>query len=159
MNPNYGQQKQGQYGQQTQYGQQAPHGPYGQKQPQGQYGQKIPQRQPQNAKEVLNPKRHIPNFSVKADFVELARGKGIDIKEYDTIIEAAKRAYRESRNDSQTISYKTGKEIKNILKGQWFVFVSQTKKKYDFTLSTIASSDFLAFSIGETLFQVCRLRE
>ena len=143
MNPNYGQQKQGQYGQQPQYGQQAPHGP----------------RKPQNVKEVLNPKRHIPNFAVKADFVELARGKGIDIKEYDTIIEAAKRAYRESRNDSQTISYKTGKEIKNILKGQWFVFVSQTKKKYDFTLSTIASSDFLAFSIGETLFQVCRLRE
>ncbi len=152
MNPNYGKQNKGHFGHQT-------HGQYGQQPPQGGYNKQPPQRQPQNTTEVLNPKRHIPNFSVKADFVELARGKGIDIKEYDTIIEAAKRAYRESRNDTQTISYKTGKEIKNILKGQWFVFVSETKKKFDFTLSTIASSDFIAFSIGETLFQVCRLRE
>jgi hypothetical protein len=45
------------------------------------------------------------------------------------------------------------------LKGQWFVFVSERGKKFDFSLSTVASADYLTFSIGSTLFQVCRLKE
>ena len=181
----YGQQPpQGQYGQQPpqgQYGQQPPQGQYGQQPPQGQYGQQPPQGQygqqpgpygknppgpyaqqppqPSVQGEPLNPKRHKPNFSAQSQYVELARGRGIDQKEYNSIVSAARRAYDESRNDTQTISFKTGKEIQNNLKGQWFVFVSEKGKKFDFSLSTVASGDYLTFSLGDTLFQVCRLRE
>ena len=170
----YGQQP-GPYGQQppqgqNQYGQQP--GPYGQQPPQGQnqYGQQQPgpygqqpgpynQQPPAQNMEPLNPKRHKPNFCVQPNFIELARGNGIDKNEYDKIVNAAKKAYDESRNDTQTVSFKTGREIKNTLNGQWFVFVSEKGKKFDFSLSSVASSDYLTFTIGSTLFQVCRLRE
>jgi hypothetical protein len=54
---------------------------------------------------------------------------------------------------------KTGSEIRNFLSGEWFVFVSDKNKKYDFSLSTVASNDFLTFSLGDTLFQIVRLKE
>ena len=171
----YGQQQPGPYGQQppqgqNQWGQQQP-GPYGQQPPQGQnqygqqpgpYGQQpgpYNQQPPVQNMEPLNPKRHKPNFCTQPNFIELARGNGIDKNEYDKIVTAARKAYDESRNDTQTISFKTGREIKNTLNGQWFVFVSEKGKKFDFSLSSVASSDYLTFTIGSTLFQVCRLRE
>ena len=119
--------------------------------------QKQPQYNPNNNQE--NPKRHKPNYSINPNFVELAKGKGIDQNEYNTIISAAKKAYEESKNDRQTLSFKAGREIKNTLNGQWFVFVSEKGKKFDFSLSTVASNDYLTFSIGNSMFQVCRLRE
>ena len=79
--------------------------------------------------------------------------------EYNAIVSAARKAYDESKIDTQTISYKAGKDIQNNLNGQWFVFVSAKGKKFDFSLSTVASGDYLTFSLGNTLFQVCRLRE
>jgi hypothetical protein len=185
----YGQQPpQGQYGQPpqgpNQYGQQPPQGQYGQQPPQGpnQYGQQPPQgpnqygqqpgpygQQPgpygqqqnpmQNNMEPLNPKRHKPNYNMQADFTELARGQGIDKNEYDIIVSSARKAYEECKTDNQTISSRTGFEIKKNLGGQWFVFVSEKGKKFDFSLSTVASSDYLTFLLGNTLFQVCRLKE
>ena len=113
----------------------------------------------QNNMEPLNPKRHKPNFALQPDFAELARGQGIDKNEYDIIVSSARKAYEESKNDTQTISFKTGKGIKQNLGGQWFVFVSEKGKKFDFSLSTVASSDYLTFLLGTTLFQVCRLKE
>ena len=124
--------------------------------------QQPPQYNPQQPHPSLaqeNPKRHKPDFSVNPNFVELAKGTGIDQNEYDKIVGAAKKAYEEGKTDRQTLSFKTGREIKNTLNGHWFVFVSEIGKKYDFSLSTVASNDYLTFSIGNTLFQVCRLKE
>ena len=109
--------------------------------------------------EPINQKRHKPTFKGQPDFVEVAKGRGIDRNEYDTIVGAARKAYEESRNDTKTISSKTGNEIRNNLKGQWFVFVSEKGKKFDFSLSTVASDDFLSFLLGTTFFQVCRLKQ
>ena len=151
--PPYGQPPQGQYGQPPQ-GQQPPYGqpPQGQQPPFG-------QQPPQNNLGPENTKRHRPNFSVEPKFVQIAVGRGIDGAEYDTIIGAAKTAYEQSRNDNKEISFRTGTGIRNILKGEWFVFVSDKNKKYDFSLSTVASNDFLTFSLGDTLFQIVRLKE
>ena len=113
----------------------------------------------QNNMQPLNPKRHKPNYTMQPDFSELARGQGIDKNEYDVIVSAARKAYEECKTDNQTISSRTGLEIKKNLGGQWFVFVSEKGKKFDFSLSTVASSDYLTFLLGNTLFQVCRLRE
>ena len=38
-------------------------------------------------------------------------------------------------------------------------FVSDKNKKYDFSLSTVASDDYLTFTLGNTLFQIVRLKE
>ena len=43
--------------------------------------------------------------------------------------------------------------------GEWFIFVSDKDKKLDFGLSTVASNDYLTFQLGNTLFQICRLKE
>ena len=164
--PPYGQQPQGQYGQLPQ-GQQPPYG----QPPQGQYGQppygQPPQGQqqqifgqpPQNNFRQEDPKRHRPNYSIEPKFNQLAVGRGIDGTEYDTIIGVAKSAYEECRYTSESISVKTGSTIKEILKGQWFVFVCDKDKHFDFALSKVASNDFLTFTIGNTLFQICRLSE
>jgi hypothetical protein len=129
--------------------------PNNQQQPPPQYN---PQ-QPHPSPILENPIRHKPNFSVNPIFVELEKGTGIDQNEYNKIVTAAKKAYEEVKTDRQNLSFKIGKEIKNTLNGQWFVFVSEKGKKYDFSLSTVASNDHLTFSIGDTLFQVCRLKE
>ena len=169
--PPYGQPPQGQYGQppQGQYGQ-PPQGQYGQP-PQGQYGQPpqgqqppygqppFGQQPPQNNSGPENPKRHRPNYSIQPKFNQIAVGRGIDGTEYDTIIGAAKTAYEQSKNNTQEISFKTGSAIRSFLNGEWFVFVSDKNKKYDFSLSTVASNDFLTFSLGDTLFQIVRLKE
>ena len=105
-----------------------------------------------------NPKRHRPNYSLNPKFIEFAKGSGIDNNEYNKIVSAAQKAYNEGKTDKHTLSFKTGREIKNTLNGQWFVFVSEKGKKYDFALSTVADNDYLTFSIGNSLFQVCRLK-
>ena len=133
---------------------QSPHGhptpPYGQQA--GPMGQNI-----QANNEVLNPKRHKPDFTVQPSFTEKMRGKGVDQKEYDIIISEARKAYEESKNDPTTISCKIGRELRKVLNGQWFVFVSERGKNFDFALSQVANSDYLTFSFGKTLFQICRL--
>jgi len=48
--------------------------------------------------------------------------------------------------------------IKNAIKGEWFVFVCPVNnKQYDFSLSIVTGSDFLSFALDQTQFQVCRL--
>ena len=83
----------------------------------------------------------------------------IDGTEYDTIIGVAKCAYEECKNDRKTLSSKTGEGIKNVLRGDWFVFVCDKDRPFDFGLSTVASNDFICFTLGNTLFQIVRLRE
>jgi len=156
--PPYGQQ-QGQYSQPP-YPQQPPYGQqpsYGQQPP---YGQVPPYgRPPDYSSESFNSKRHQPNYYVEPKFNQRACGRGIDGTEYDTIIGVAKCAYEECKNDRKTLSSKTGEGIKNVLRGDWFVFVCDKDRPFDFGLSTVASNDFICFTLGNTLFQIVRLRE
>ena len=157
--PPYGQQ-QGQYSQPP-YPQQPPYGQqpsYGQQPP---YGQVPPPygRPPDYSSESFNSKRHQPNYYVEPKFNQRACGRGIDGTEYDTIIGVAKCAYEECKNDRKTLSSKTGEGIKNVLRGDWFVFVCDKDRPFDFGLSTVASNDFICFTLGNTLFQIVRLRE
>lgn len=129
----YGQQMQQQYGQQPgmqqMYGQQQQM--YGQ-QP-GMYGQQMNQ-----------PKLQL-----------IAKGKGIDQNEYNGIIQGCTMAYNINSNP---LSNECVKNIKNLIRGEWFVFVCPVgSKQYDFSLSIVTGSDFLSFSLDSTHFQVCRL--
>ena len=141
--PQYGQQQQiPQYGQQQQipqYGQQQQQIPqYGQQQ-QPQYGQQIYQQQ------MVQPQ----NFKL------IARGQGIDDNEYNAIITSSTNAYNARMNP---LSTGTVKLIKQMIGGEWFVFVCPVGvQNYDFSLSVVTGGDFLSFYIDKFHFQVCRL--
>jgi hypothetical protein len=140
--PQYGQQQQiPQYQQQIpQYGQQQQQIPqYGQQQQIPQYGQQQiyqQQMQPQN-------------------FKLLARGQGIDNNEYNAIITSATSAFNARMNP---LSTGTAKLIKQMIGGEWFVFVCPVgEQNYDFSLSVVTGGDFLSFYVDRFHFQVCRL--
>ena len=157
MTGQYGQQQPmtGQYGQQQpmtgQYGQQQPMtGQYGQQQPgmmgqqpgmMGQYGQQQPGMMGQYGQQ---PKLQI-----------FARGQGIDQNEYNAIISGCSMAYTMK---ATPMSNNAIKNIKNSIRGEWFVFVCPVgNKQYDFSLSIVTGADFISFALDDTQFQVCRL--
>ena len=157
MTGQYGQQQPmtGQYGQQQpmtgQYGQQQPMtGQYGQQQPgmmgqqpgmMGQYGQQQPGMMGQYGQQ---PKLQI-----------FARGQGIDQNECNAIISGCSMAYTMK---ATPMSNNAIKNIKNSIRGEWFVFVCPVgNKQYDFSLSIVTGADFISFALDDTQFQVCRL--
>ena len=99
----------------------------------------------------------------------LSKGYGYSVAYHDAYLDVSHESLpvsldavvliEESKYDMKEISHKTGSTIKEFLRGQWFVFVCEKDKPYDFALSIVASNDFLTFSIGNTLFQICRLSE
>ena len=134
--PPYGQQPYGQqppYGQQQQYGQQG----YGQ-QPYGQqgYGQQGPQ----------------PVYK------QIAVGQGIDMNEYNRIVDCCKYHYVQKRGGPQT-AQGAAEGIKQMLGGDWFVFISNLGyENFDFSLTRVKGGDFMAFSLDNKKFQVCRVQ-
>jgi len=143
MTGQYGQQQPmtGQYGQQQQPGMM---GQYGQQQQQGmmgQYGQQQPGMMGQYGQQ---PKLQI-----------FARGQGIDQNEYNAIISGCSMAYTMK---ATPMSNNAIKNIKNSIRGEWFVFVCPVgNKQYDFSLSIVTGADFISFALDDTQFQVCRL--
>ena len=58
------------------------------------------------------------------------------------------------------IATNISRQIKAQLGGEWFTFVSIVgDKAYNFALTCVSGGDFLAFSINDALFQICRLRQ
>ena len=84
-----------------------------------------------------------------------ARGNGIDQNEYNGIIQGCTMAYNAK---TTPLSNACVQNIKQILRGEWFVFVCTLgNKDNDFSLSIVTGSDFLSFSLDNKHFQVCRL--
>lgn len=93
---------------------------------------------------------------VQPMFKQYAVGQGIDQREYNSIITAAQNAYMAR---ASPLSTGTSNNIKAYLGGEWFVFVSPVgSKNFDFCLSCVTGGDFMSFSLDNTLFQICRLR-
>jgi len=85
----------------------------------------------------------------------LNRGKGIDQNEYNAVISGCTMAYNMKANP---MSNACVQNIKNIINGEWFVFICPVGyKQYDFSLSIVTGGDFLSFSLNDTQFQVCRI--
>ena len=97
-----------------------------------------------------------PNYSDIYSFNLLKRGRGIDPNEYYIITHAANDALKAKENP---LSKGIIKRIKSALGGEWMVFSSKKGLKgYDFSLSIVTDNDFLAFTIANFHFHVCRLR-
>lgn len=89
-------------------------------------------------------------------FKQYAVGQGIDRNEYNAIANGAMKAFMAK---STPLSTTSANNIKQMIGGEWFVFVSPLgSKDYDFCLSSVTGGDFMSFSLDSTLFQVCRLK-
>ena len=124
-------------------------GQYGQQQPMtGQYGQQQPGMMGQQPG-MMGQYGQQPKLQV------FAKGQGIDQNEYNAIISGCSMAYTMK---ATPMSNNAIKNIKNSIRGEWFVFVCPVgNKQYDFSLSIVTGADFISFALDDTQFQVCRL--
>lgn len=88
-------------------------------------------------------------------FKQYSVGSGIDNNEYNTIIKSCTQAYQAKMN----LSTNSATYIKKNIGGEWFVCCSPLgQKNFDFCISSVQGGDFMAFSLDNTLFEVCRLK-
>jgi hypothetical protein len=88
-------------------------------------------------------------------FKQYSVGSGIDNNEYNTIIKSCTQGYQMKTN----ISTNSATIIKKSIGGVWFVCCSPLgQKNFDFCISSVQGGDFMAFSLDNTLFEVCRLK-
>ena len=153
MQPGYGQPPYGQnqppYPQnQPPYGQNQP--PYPQNQP---YGQNPPPYNPQNyGAQGYGQQDPQPTYK------QISVGQGIDMNEYNRIVDCCKHFYIQMRGGPQTAE-KTAEGIKQMLGGDWFVFISNVGyENFDFSLTRVKGGDFMAFSLDNKKYQVCRIQ-
>ena len=155
--PPYGQPGQqppyGQQGQQPPYGQpgqQPPYGQQGQQPPYGQQGQQPPYGQP-----GYGPQ---PGYGQGAEpvYKQISVGKGIDMNEFNTIVDCCKQAYK---GRATPLSEHCTQAIKQRLGGDWFVFQCELNNTdFDFYLTKVTGGDYMTFSLDNRKFEVCRLK-
>ena len=144
--PPYGQPQQPGYGQPP-YGQPQQPGygqpPYGQPQQPG-YGQP-PYGQPQQ-----------PGYGQQPVYKQISVGKGIDMNEFNFIVECCKQAYM---SGATPLSEHCTNAIKQRLGGDWFVFQCELNNTdFDFYLTKVKGGDYMTFSLDNRKFEVCRLK-
>ena len=137
------------YGQQPGYGQP----PYGQQPGYGQppqpgYGQ--PPAQPGYGPQPGYGQGPQPVYK------QIAVGKGIDMNEFNSIVECCKQAYM---SRATPLSEHCTNAIKQRLGGDWFVFQSEVNNNdFDFYLTKVKGGDYMTFSLDNRKFEVCRLK-
>ena len=144
--PPYGQQPQPGYGQPP-YGQQPQPG-YGQPPAQPGYGQ--PPAQPGYGPQPGYGQGPQPVYK------QISVGKGIDMNEFNSIVECCKQAYM---NRATPLSEHCTNAIKQRLGGDWFVFQCELNNTdFDFYLTKVKGGDYMTFSLDNRKFEVCRLK-
>ena len=89
-------------------------------------------------------------------YKQITVGQGIDQNEYNQIVECCKGAYM---NRVTPLSEHCTQAIKQRLGGDWFVFQCEMgKSDFDFHLTKVKGGDFMAFSLDNKKFQVCRIK-
>ena len=87
-------------------------------------------------------------------YKQISVGMGINMVEFNKIVRCALSVYQ---SRVSPLSTQTANSIKAILGGEWLVVCYPATKTYDFSLSTVKAGDFMAFSLDDTLYQVCRM--
>ena len=138
--PGYGQPGYGQPGQQG-YGQPGQYGPPGQ-QGYGQPGQYGPPGQ--------------AGYGQQPVYKQITVGQGIDMNEYNQIVECCKQAYM---SRATPLSEHCTNAIKQRLGGDWFVFQCEMgNSDFDFHLTKVKGGDYMTFSLDNKKIEVCRLK-
>ena len=147
--PGYGQPPYGQP-QQPGYGQP----PYGQPQQPG-YGQP-PYGQPQQPGYGQPPYGQQPGYGQQPVYKQISVGKGIDMNEFNSIVECCKQAYM---SGATPLSEHCTNAIKQRLGGDWFLFQCELNNTdFDFYLTKVSGGDYMTFSLDNRKFEVCRLK-
>ena len=137
MQPGYGQPP---YGQNPQYGQ-PPYGQPGYNQPP--YGQ-----------QGYNQ----PGYGPEPAYKQISVGQGIDMNEFNRIVDCSKYNYIQTKGAPQT-AQKIAEGIKQMLGGDWLVFISNLGyENFDFSLTRVKGGDYMAFSLDNKKFQICRVK-
>ena len=98
------------------------------------------------------------NMGPQPVYKQIACGQGLDQNEYNRIVECCTNAYMRLRGQPQT-AREAGEGIKQMLGGEWLVFISNVGyENFDFSMTKVRGGDFLAFSLDNRKFQVCRIR-
>ena len=87
---------------------------------------------------------------------QITVGRGIDMQEYDSIVGCIRQSYLKG---VQPMANEAAENIRRTIGGDWFVFISDVGiEDYDFSLTRVRGGDFIAFSLDNKKFQVCRIR-
>ena len=80
------------------------------------------------------------------------------MNEFNRIVDCCKNAYMQLRGAPQTAKM-AGEGIKQMLGGDWLVFISNVGyENFDFSMTRVKGGDFMAFSLDNKKFQVCRIK-
>ena len=91
-------------------------------------------------------------------YKQITVGQGIDMNEFNRIVDCCKNAYMQLRGAPQTAKM-AAEGIKQMLGGDWLVFISNLGyENFDFSLTKVKGGDFMAFSLDNKKFQVCRIK-
>ena len=89
-------------------------------------------------------------------YKQISVGQGIDMNEYNQIVECCKQAYI---SRATPLSEHCTNAIKQRLGGDWFVFQCELgNADFDFHLTKVKGGDFMTFSLDNKKFEVCRLK-
>ena len=87
---------------------------------------------------------------------EIARGVGIDPREYEAIKRVSTQVYQ---SRVRPMAKNVSEGIKQSLGGEWFAFVNPAgDETYEFSLTRVKGTDFVSFVLNDTKFQVCRIK-
>ena len=87
---------------------------------------------------------------------QITVGRGIDMNEYNAIVGVVKQTYMTGQ---QPMANTAAENIRREIGGDWFVFISDVGiEDYDFSMTRVKGGDFIAFSLDNKKFQVCRIR-
>ena len=91
-------------------------------------------------------------------YKQITVGQGIDMNEFNRIVDCCKNAFMQLRGAPQTAKM-AAEGIKQMLGGDWLVFISNVGyENFDFSLTRVKGGDFMAFSLDNKKFQVCRIK-
>ena len=91
-------------------------------------------------------------------YKQITVGQGIDMNEYNRIVDCCKNAFMQLRGAPQTAKM-AAEGIKQMLGGDWLVFISNLGyENFDFSMTKVKGGDFMAFSLDNKKFQVCRIK-
>ena len=89
-------------------------------------------------------------------YKQISVGQGIDMNEYNRIVECCKQAYM---SRATPLSERCCNAIKQALGGDWFVFQCEIgNAEFDFHLTKVRGGDYMTFSLDNKKFEVCRLK-
>ena len=97
-------------------------------------------------------------YGAQPAYKQISVGQGIDMNEYNRIVDCCRNAYMRLRGAAQT-AREAGESIKQSLGGDWLVFISNLGyENFDFSMTRVKGGDFMAFSLDNRKFQVCRIK-